>query len=66
MVGNLDYGALRERRDLALENLALRQQFGVLKRRKGVPRLKKRDRVFWGDALSNLGSLATGLRLVKR
>ncbi len=26
--------AFRERRDLALENLALRQQLGVLKRRK--------------------------------
>ena len=31
--------AVRERRDLALENLALRQQLGVLKRRK--------DRLFW-------------------
>ena len=38
---------LRERRDLALENLALRQQLGVLKRRNGVPRLKKGDRLFW-------------------
>ena len=38
---------LRERRNLALENLALRQQLGVLKRRKGVPRLKKSDRLFW-------------------
>ena len=39
--------ALRERRDLVLENLALRQQLGVLKRRKGVPRLKRQDRLFW-------------------
>jgi len=39
--------AHRERRDLALENLALRQQLGVLKRRKGVPRLKRKDRLFW-------------------
>jgi putative transposase len=38
--------AFREQRDLALENLALRQQLGVLKR-KGVPRLKRKDRVFW-------------------
>ena len=37
---------LRERRDLALENLALRQQLGVLKRRHGVARLKKGDRLF--------------------
>jgi hypothetical protein len=39
--------ALRERRNLALENLALRQQLGLLKRRKGVPRLKRNDRLFW-------------------
>ena len=39
--------AVRERRDLALENLAIRQQLGVLKRRKGVPRLKRKDRLFW-------------------
>ena len=38
--------AFRDRRDLALENLALRQQLRVLKR-KGVPRLKRKDRVFW-------------------
>ena len=39
--------AVRERRDLAFENLALRQQLGVLKRRNGVPRLKRKDRLFW-------------------
>jgi hypothetical protein len=38
---------LRGRRDLPLENLALRQKLGVLKRRHGVPRLKKGDRLFW-------------------
>jgi len=38
---------LREHRDLALENLALRQQLGVLKRRDGVSRLRKGDRLFW-------------------
>jgi putative transposase len=41
------FAALRERRDLALENLALRQQLGVLKRRKGVPKLQSKDRLFW-------------------
>jgi putative transposase len=46
-LGILIRAALRERRDLALENLALRQQLGVLQRRKGVPRLKRKDRVFW-------------------
>src|SRR5215470_300248 len=39
--------AVRERRDLVLENLALRQQLGVLKRRKGVPRLRGKHRWFW-------------------
>lgn len=38
---------LRERADLALENLALRQQLGVLRRNKVVPRLRRKDRVFW-------------------
>ena|SRR5947208_1889347 len=46
-LGILIMAALKERRDLALENLALRQQLAVLKRRKGIPRLKKGDRVFW-------------------
>jgi hypothetical protein len=40
--------AFRERRDLALENLALRQQLGAIKR-KGVPRFEPKDRVFWSD-----------------
>ena len=38
---------LRSRRNLALENLALRQQLMVLQRQKGTVRLKDRDRVFW-------------------
>src|SRR5690348_720728 len=45
-LGILISAAVRRRRDLALENLALRQQLGVLKR-KGVPRLRKKDRLFW-------------------
>jgi hypothetical protein len=36
----------RDQQNLALENLALRQQLGVLKR-KVVPRLKRSDRAFW-------------------
>jgi hypothetical protein len=46
-LGILIRAAVRERRDLALENLALRQQLGVLKRRKRIPRLRKKDRWFW-------------------
>ena len=45
-LGFLIMSTLRERRDLASENLALRQQLGVLKRSRGVPRLKKGARVF--------------------
>src|SRR5215472_15862891 len=46
-LGILVRAAVRERRDLALENLALRQQLAVLKRRKRVPRLRRNDRLFW-------------------
>ena len=46
-LGVLLITAVRERRDLAFENLALRQQLRVLKRRNGVPRLKRKDRLFW-------------------
>jgi len=37
----------RSRRDLLLENLALRQQLAVLKRRHSHPRVAITDRVFW-------------------
>ena len=39
--------AVRERRELALENLALRQQLAVVKFRCPRPRLTKSDRIFW-------------------
>ena len=35
------------RADLVAENLALRQQLNVLRRKVGRPRLRKADRVFW-------------------
>src|ERR1700747_175007 len=38
---------LRARRSLLLENLALRQQLAVLKRRHPRPRLTACDRLFW-------------------
>jgi hypothetical protein len=38
---------LRSRRDLLLENLALRQQLAVLTRRHPQPRLAAPDRLFW-------------------
>ncbi len=36
-----------QKADLVAENLALRQQLIVLRRRTGHPRLQKRDRIFW-------------------
>jgi len=38
---------LISRWDLALENMALRQQLGVLKLKKPRPRLRGSDRIFW-------------------
>src|SRR5262250_3161163 len=38
---------LRARRSLLLENLALRQQLAVLKRRYPRPRLELLDKLFW-------------------
>ena len=37
----------RSRYNLGLEILALRQQFGVLKRKQPRPRLRVQDRIFW-------------------
>jgi hypothetical protein len=39
--------AFRTQADLALENLALRQQLANLQRTSGRPRLRKSDRAFW-------------------
>ena len=39
--------ALKSRRDLALENVALRHQLMVLQRQSGRPRFKDRDRFVW-------------------
>ena len=39
--------ALKPRCDLALENLALRQQLAVFTSKKKRPRLTKSDRLFW-------------------
>ncbi len=39
--------ALKLRSELALENLALRQQLAILSRRYRRPRLRRSDRVFW-------------------
>ena len=39
--------ALRTRTDLALENLALRQQLVLLRRRSKRPQFKRLERLFW-------------------
>jgi hypothetical protein len=38
---------LRDRAELAAENLALRQQLAALSEQKKRPRLRRRDRIFW-------------------
>jgi hypothetical protein len=40
-------GVLRDRTELAAENLALRQQLAILQQKSKTPRLRKRDRIFW-------------------
>ena len=40
-------GFFRSRRDLLLENLALRQQLSVLRERRLVPQLPAPDKLFW-------------------
>ncbi len=40
-------GLLRSRRDLLLENLALRQQLATLSQKQPRPRLARSDRAFW-------------------
>ncbi len=45
--------SLRSQRELALENLALRQQLAILQRKTKRPKLTKADRAFW-VALSRL------------
>ena len=41
------FGAFRSRRDLVLENLALRQQLAVLRRKHPKPRLAAIEKLFW-------------------
>ncbi|HEX5083080.1 MAG TPA: integrase core domain-containing protein [Blastocatellia bacterium] len=41
------FSAFSRHRDLALENLALRQQLAIFKRRHPRPRLRPTDRLFW-------------------
>ena len=40
-------GVLRDRTELAAENLAIRQQLAILQQKSKTPRLRHRDRIFW-------------------
>ena len=50
--------AVRTHRELALENLALRQQLAVRKARQPRPRLTEMDRLFLGSAVEAVDELA--------
>ena len=56
---------LRLRSDLALENLALRQQLAVLNRRRRRPKLRKLDRFFWVLLFRSWGRWKETLVIVK-
>ncbi len=47
IIGRTLWSTLRTQRDLAIENLALRQQLAVLKHRHPQPSLTDADRLFW-------------------
>ncbi len=46
-IGLLIRALFRDRAELAVENLALRQQLAILKDKTKRPKLRPRDRVFW-------------------
>ena len=50
--------SLRPQRELALENLALRQQLTILKRKTKRPELTQADRAFWVVCLLRTSSRA--------
>jgi len=54
-----------DKADLALENLALRQQLAVLHRKNPKPRLNDFDRVFWAALKDQLTTWADALIIVK-
>jgi putative transposase len=56
---------LRPRRDLLLENLALRQQINVLRRGNPKPALRLRDRIFWVALLRTWSGWRRPLAIVR-
>ena len=65
LVGTLR-SCLRTHRELALENLALRQQLAVWKARQPRPRLTRTDRIFWVLLSSVWTSWRHSLQVVRR
>jgi putative transposase len=57
--------ALLSHADLALENLALRQQLAVLRRSVTRPKIKQRDRAFWIALYRSWSAWASALIIVK-
>src|SRR5713101_321862 len=57
--------SVRTRRELALENLALRQQLAVWKARQPRPRLTAMDRIFWVVLAKLWKSWRNSLRMVR-
>jgi putative transposase len=57
--------ALRSKRDLVLENAALRHQLMVLQRQSKAPRIKNRDRLFWITLLRLWPDWRSALSLVQ-
>src|SRR5207249_5607368 len=57
LIGTLR-ATVRTHRELALENLALRQQLAVWKVRRPRPRLTAMDRIFWVNPVPALEELA--------
>src|SRR2546427_11118951 len=57
--------AVRTRRELALENLALRQQLAVWKARQPRPRLRAMDRTFWAGVPRLWKSWRSSLQVVR-
>jgi len=57
--------AVRTHRELALENLALRQQLAVWKVRRPRPRLTAMDRIFWVILSWRWKSWRSSLRVVR-
>ena len=58
-------GFVRDRAELAMENLALRRQLATLRQQSKRPRLRKRDRIFWAILSRNWSNWRSALLIVQ-